>query len=65
MEWMTAASIPVFNNKSYIRAGQMIGLSLLTATHKTTVYIDGQIKTRPLDSYETKMKLTEHSMGAF
>lgn len=65
MEWVSAASIPLFDKKSYIRPGQMIGLSILTATRKTTVYIDGQIKTRPLDSYETKMKLTEHSMGAF
>lgn len=65
MEWVTATSVPLFTKKSYIRTGQMIGLSILTATHKTTVFIDGQIKTRPLDSYETKMKLTEHSMGAF
>lgn len=63
-EWMTAASIPVFTKKTVIRPGQMIGLSILTATHKTTVFIDGQVRTRPLDAYETKMKLTEHSIGA-
>lgn len=63
MEWMTATSVPVFINKTVIRAGQMIGLSILTAKEKTTVFIDGQVKKRPLDQYETKMNLTEHSMG--
>lgn len=63
-EWNMAASIPAFLPKSdMIRPGSVIGMSMLTANEKITVFVDGQIKRRALNNYETQFKLREHSFG--
>jgi len=67
-EWRVALTAPSFLGRSkiasYTGAGDVIGMSIITRDSKITVFVDGQIQTRPLDKYETLHKLEEHTRGA-
>jgi len=61
--WEAAAQMAPFYKKTYRTPGNIIGLSLFTADKKTTVYVDGQIKTTNLTQRQRKFDLTEHRAG--
>ena len=66
-EWRVALTAPSFLGRSkmdsYTASGDVIGMSILTRDKKITVFVDGQVQTRPLTEYEMGHKLQEHTIG--
>lgn len=64
MQWVTCLSCPMHLNgpqhTKYVQAGDVIGLSILTASHKATVFVDGRGEYRTLTDQEKKFKIYEH-----
>jgi hypothetical protein len=65
-EWKVAATLPFLGKDSpaAVRTSpSVIGLSILSASKKITVFIDGQVQIRPLSGHEKLAKLEEHKAG--
>ena len=66
-QWEMAAISPAILNPQIVKAktsGFIIGLSMLTADTKNTIYIDGSGTSRPLTVSERQFKITEHKLGS-
>lgn len=60
--WDVALSAPMFlkPGQEFVKAGDIVGLTMFTNDQATTVFVDGQIRTRELTTEERKFNVTEH-----
>ena len=60
MRWVGNVSLGGWQPGKFVRAPDVVGLTIMTASTAATVFIDGTGQAIPLTEYEKKFKLTEH-----
>lgn len=68
MQWEAYSKVPLsnssFTSNSVTPRGVVSGLSIITASEKITVTVDGSITREPLSDYQASFDIHEHKLGS-